>query len=91
LNKEATLEISPSELGTLELDGMWVPYVDMYDVDFVPTRLRLAHDEYAFESSILERGHGAVLPPKLRELRAAGKKPLLVERGKRYYIYVTPP
>ena len=85
------MEISPSELGTLELDGMWVPYIDMYDAEFVPTRLNLSRDEYAFESSILARGHGAVLPPKLRELRAAGKKPLLVERGNRYYIFVTPP
>jgi hypothetical protein len=36
-------------------------------------------------------GHGAVLPGRVRELRAAGKKPVIIEREDRYYVYVTPP
>jgi hypothetical protein len=85
------LEIDAAQLGTLELGGLWVPYIDLYDQDFVPTRLKVVHDEYGFDSSIIIKGHGAVLPQRIRELRSAGKKPLVVERGDRYYVYATPP
>ena len=33
------MELDPSRLGTLELDGQWVPYVDLYDEPFMPTRI----------------------------------------------------
>jgi len=89
--KETVLEVDPTQLGTLELDGMWVPYVDLYDLGFLPTRLKMVDEEYAFHSSILIRGHGAVLPGQVRELRAEGKRPMVVERGDRYYVFVTPP
>lgn len=88
---EATLEIDPSTLGTLEVDGMWVPYLDLYDAGFLPTRLTMVNDEYAFKNSVPRSGHGAVLPQELRELRANGKKTIIVERGDRYYVFVTPP
>ena len=82
------LEVDPSQLGSLELDEMWVPYVDLYDLDFMPTHVQLGKDEYAFSCSFLVKGHGALMPPKIRELRAAGKQPLVVERGDRYYVFV---
>jgi hypothetical protein len=85
------VQIDPTQLGTLELSGQWIPYVDLYDVDFLPTRLNLGSAEYAFDSSIIRLGHGAVLPQKIRDVRSAGKKPLIVEREDRYYLYVTPP
>jgi hypothetical protein len=84
------LEIDAAQLGTLELDGTWVPYIDLHDAEFMPTRLKVVRDEYGFESSMIIQGHGAVLPQKIRELKSAGKKPLVVERGDRYYIYATP-
>lgn len=80
--------MDPSQLGSLELDEMWVPYVDLYDLDFMPTRVQLGEDEYAFNCSFLVKGHGALMPPKIRELRAAGKQALVVERGDRYYVFV---
>ena len=42
------LELDPSQLGTLELDGNWVPYFDLIDKDFLPTHVKMANDEYAF-------------------------------------------
>lgn len=82
------LTVDPTDLGTLELDGQWVAYVDLYDEPFMPTHIRLGGDEYAFHSSVPVRGHGATLPPRVREVRAAGKKALVVERKGRYYLFV---
>jgi hypothetical protein len=85
------VDINPSQLGTLELDGIWVPLIDMVDDGFVHRRVTVGPDEYGFESSMIVRGHGAVLPGRIRSLRDEGKKSLIVERGDRYYIYVSPP
>ena len=85
------MEIAPERLGTLELNGLWAPYIDLVDEGFLPTRVTIGNDEYAFESSIIILGHGAVLPAKVRELRASGKKPVIIEREDRYYVYVSPP
>jgi hypothetical protein len=85
------MEINPANLGSLDMGGMWAPYVDLVDLDFLPTRLRLGADEYAWESSILILGHGATLPAHIRDLRANGKKTLIAEREDRYYVYVSPP
>jgi hypothetical protein len=85
------LEIDPVQLGTVEMGGSWVPYLDLYDAEMVPTRLKIVNDEYAFTKSAPVRGHGAVLPDEIRAARTAGKKPIGVERGDRYYLFVTPP
>lgn len=85
------LELDAANIGTLELDGQWVPYYDLYATDFVPTRLKIVDDEYAWLSSILISGHGATLPATIRELRAAGKKPVIIERDGRYNVFVSPP
>jgi hypothetical protein len=82
------LELQPSDMGTLEMDGIWVPYADLYDEKFMPTRVRLGADEYAFSSSQIIFGHGATLPGKIRALRAEGKKVLVAQRGDRYYVFV---
>ncbi|MEX2245646.1 MAG: hypothetical protein WEC75_03075 [Dehalococcoidia bacterium] len=88
---QTALTIDPAELGTLELGDLWVPYADLYDAPFMPTRITVGADEYAFHSSIIEKGHGALLPGRVRELREQGKRPLIIERGDRYYVFVTPP
>ena len=31
------MDIDPAELGTLNMDGMWAPYIDMVDAEFVPS------------------------------------------------------
>ncbi len=82
------LELDPSQLGSLELQGAWVPYVNLYDIDFLPSELKLGNVEYRYNSSFLVRGHGATMPGKINELRASGKQPIIVERSDRYYVFV---
>jgi hypothetical protein len=82
------LELEPNQLGSLDLQDLWVPYVDLYDEPFMPTRIKLGAEEYAYNSSVPIKGHGATLPGKIRALREAGKTPLVVERDERYYIFV---
>ena len=89
--RRVDVELDPKDLGTLELDGQWVPYVDLYDEKFIPARISVGRDEYAFNSSQIIFGHGATLPGKIRELRASGKKPIIAERANRYYVFVSPP
>jgi hypothetical protein len=85
------LDLDPGQLGSLDLEqDTWVPYVDLADLDFLPTRLTLGEKAYAWSSSIIIKGHGATLPGRIKELRAAGKQPLVVQRGDRYYVFVTP-
>ncbi len=85
------MEIDPAQLGTLDLDDMWVPYLDMHDADFIPSEVKMVNDEYAFKQSFNIFGHGAVMPQAIRQFRAEGKKPIVIERDNRYYVYVTPP
>ena len=89
--KEERVEIDPAQLGTLDLDGMWVPYVDMHDAGFIPSRVEIVNDEYAYTQSFPIFGHGAVMPQAIRQFRAEGKRPVIIERDDRYYVYVTPP
>ncbi len=83
------LEVDPNELGTLDIEAdVWVPYLDLHDAAMVPTRLKLGERDYVWNSSMLVKGWGAMMPGKIRELREAGHEPLIVERGDRYYIFV---
>ncbi|MBI5289573.1 MAG: hypothetical protein HY873_11440 [Chloroflexi bacterium] len=93
------LELNPSDLGTLELDAeTWVSYIDLYgEVPFVPTLVRVGADEFAFNTSFIVFGSGATMPQKIRELRAAGKKVLVIQRGAsgsghsdRYLVFISP-
>jgi hypothetical protein len=92
------LELDPAALGTLELDGMWVTYIDLYgEVPYVPTRVRVGADEYAYVCSFIIFGHGAEMPQKIRELRTSGKKVLVIQRGAsgsghsdRYLVFASP-
>jgi len=91
VSKDGTLELDPKDLGTLDLEGAWVPYADLHDSAFLPTRITLGADEYAYSSSMIIQGHSAVLPQRIMQLRSAGKKPIIVERDDRYYVFVSPP
>jgi hypothetical protein len=84
------LEIDPNALGTLDIESdIWVSYLDMNDASMVPTRLKVGERDYVWDSSMLAKGWGALMPGKIRELREGGKDPLIVERGDRYYIFVS--
>ena len=95
------LELDPREFGTLEFDNdTWVPYVDLQEeMRFLPTQVKSGVDDYMYHSSTPIFGNGAELPAKIRELRDAGKKVLVIQRGatgsggknERYYLFVSPP
>jgi hypothetical protein len=85
------VDVDVTQLGTLNMDGIWAPYIDLDNADLAPARIKIGNDEYAWESSIIIQGHSAVLPAHIRELRASGKKALIAEREDRYYVYVSPP
>ena len=94
------LELNPADLGTLELDtDTWVAYIDLYgEVPYVPTVVRVGATEYTYVMSSPVFGHGAELPSKVRQLRAAGKTVLIIQRessgsgGKndRYIVFASP-
>jgi hypothetical protein len=87
----ATMELDARDLGTLELEGNWVPYMDLTDQGFLPTHVMMAEREYAFTKSFIIRGHSATMPQAIQSLRAEGKRPLIIQREDRYYVFVTPP
>jgi hypothetical protein len=91
------VDLEPAQLGTLELDGIWVPYIDLVDEPFLPAQVRIGDRDYAFNSSIIIFGHSATLSQKVRELREAGKQVLIIERAAsgsgdsdRYMLFVSP-
>jgi hypothetical protein len=87
--EESRVQIDPVQLGTLQVEETWVPYIDLYDVELVPAKVSVLDDEYSFAASFLVKGHGATMPQLLRELRGEGKRALIVEREDRYYVFAT--
>ena len=81
-------DVDRALIGTLELDGSDVPYVDLEDEPRIASRLRVGDIEYAYERTFPVKGHSAVMPAAVSELVAAGKRILVAERGERYYLYV---
>lgn len=82
------LEVHPSRVGTLELDGAAVPYVDLEDEAAVHTRLRVDGTLYVYQRSFPTKGGSAVMPAAIAELQAKGKRVLVAERSERYVVYV---
>ncbi len=86
--KPTPLEIDSELLGTLELDTFKVPYANLADRPFAHTRVRVGQIEYTYDRSYPVYGHSAVMPAAVAELLAEGRKVLVVERNKRYYVYL---
>ena len=83
-----TLDIDDSLLGSLELEGPDVAYVNLQQLASIPTRLRAAGIEYAYERSFPISGHSAVLPDVIAELDKQERRVLVAERRERYLLYV---
>jgi len=81
-------EIDRSLIGTLELGGDEVPYVDLEDWPFIGSKVVVDGTEYTYARSFIIQGHSAVMPAAVAELKAQGKSILVVERRDRYYVYV---
>ncbi len=84
----APLQIVPSLIGTLELDGFEVPYVNLRDQPFVHTCLRVGETEYKYDHSYPTKGHSAVMPGAVADLLAEGRRVLVAERSERLYVYL---
>ena len=82
------LEIDPSLVGTLELAGFDVPYVNLEAQPFVHTRLLVGGTEYTYDRTYPIKGHSAVMPGDVAELQEQGRQVLVAERNERYYVYL---
>ena len=79
-----------SLLEPLALDGLTVPVLRLGSEDEPPeSELQVGETVYEYQKSYPSRGYAAVLPKYLSEQLAADKRPLLVERPRRYYVYLS--
>ena len=85
---ESTLEIDPSLVGTLELEGLDVSYVNLGNEPLALGQLRVGGTEYAYHRSFPITGHSAVMPDAIRDLLSDEKQVLVAERSGRYYVYL---
>lgn len=68
--------------------GVAVPII-RFNVEEPPAAdLRVGDTAYHYDRSYPIKGHSAVMPAYLREQLDAGKKPLLIERPDRFYVYL---
>jgi hypothetical protein len=82
------LEIHPESVGKFWLDTTAVPYVYLEREEAAQGLVRVGDTEYTFDHSYPVRGHSAIMPQKVRELMAEGKRLLVVEHGERLYVYL---
>jgi hypothetical protein len=81
-------EYEDTELEPITVDGVVVPVLRLNDIDLPAVELRVGGTEYLYDRSVPIKGHGAILPRYLADVITNGKKPLLVERIERYYVYL---
>ena len=82
------LDIDPSRIGRLQLEGFEVPYVHLEGEPLVHSRLRVGETEYVYDRSYPIKGHSAVMPGPIGDLLAEGRQVLVAERHERYYVYL---
>ncbi len=82
------LQIDPSLVGTLELEGFEVPYTHFDNAEQVHTSLRVGEIDYMYDRSFPTKGHSAVMPAAIAELQSDGHRVLVAERSERYYVYL---
>lgn len=83
------LELDEDMLEPLALDGLDVPRVRLLREPPPHTQAKLGDQVYHYERSFPVRGYGANLPRFIRERLEEGKRPLLVERQDRFYLYLS--
>ena len=82
------MEFEASDLDTFVIDGMPVPEIRQTTGEPAPkVEIKVADQVYRYDRSVPIKGHSAHLPRYLREQMAAGKRPLLIERPDRLYVY----
>ncbi len=84
----APLEVTRADIGSLHLEGLDVPYVNLDGEARLRSRLRVGETEYVWDRSMPVRGHSAALPEIVAELRSESRILLIAERNDRYLIYL---
>jgi hypothetical protein len=80
-------EFDDTELEPFAADSLTLPLLRLNDIDLPGTLIRVGDQEYQYDRSYPIKGHGAIMPRYVSEQMNAGKKPLMVERFTRYYLY----
>jgi hypothetical protein len=81
------LEFDDAELEPFPADGLLVPLIRMTTGGPPSISVKVADQSYNYDRSYPIKGHSAVMPGYLKEQVAAGKRPLLIERPDRFYVY----
>jgi hypothetical protein len=69
------------------VDDLELPLLRLNDIDVPATLLRVNMRDFQYDRSYPIKGYGAIMPAYVLEQVAAGRKPLVVERLTRYYLY----
>ncbi len=80
-------EFDDADLEPFAADGLTLPLLRLNEIDLPETHIAVGGQEYQYDRSYPVTGYGAILPKYVAEQVAAGKKPLVVERIDRYYLY----
>jgi len=83
----SVLELDYTLLEPSPLDGLVVSVIRMTSGGLPDANLLVGDQAYHYDRSYPIKGHSAVLPRYLSEQVATGKKPLLIERPDRFYVY----
>jgi hypothetical protein len=81
------LELDEDAIEAFPVDGLVVPLVRMTSAPVPPVQLRVEGHDYQYDSSYPIKGYAAIMPSYIKEQIAGGKRPLLVERPDRFYVY----
>jgi hypothetical protein len=81
------MQFEDTELEELPLEGLLVPRIRMTTFGLPDIEIMVGDQEYLYERSYPIKGHSATLPKAVREGMGAGKKPLIIERSERFYLY----
>ena len=80
-------EFDDVELEPFAVDNLTLPLLRLNDIDLPTTLIKVGGQLYQYDRSYPFKGYGAVMPRYVMEQIAAGRKPLVVERVDRYYLY----
>ena len=81
------LEFEDTELEPFAQNGLTVPLIRLTAAGLPSVDIKVGEQQYHYDRSYPIKGHSAVMPGYLKEQLAAGKKPLVIERPDRFYIY----
>ena len=81
------LEFEDALIEPFAAEGLAVPLVKLV-VGLPDIDVKVGAQVYKYDRSYPIKGHSAALPRYLQEQVDAGKKPLIVERPDRFYVYL---